>query len=499
VGRGVAIAKFSVLVRLRKLTLWIWAALLWPVWGLAKPLTEEAVRNAKKIVLIPGTFDPFNKSHEALGRQAMEEGGADLVIYLPNQSVWHKDPSELHARLHMMDAALASEEKLTYPSNGILSKLYADHTGYTDSSFADYLRKLNPKVSLHVAVGGDIAEKKSSGLLLQKKLHPDGWMIRVRDGSKVHPWFRKNAVMLAPEVDPVSSTQAREWFAAHRDAYLNGLPTDGTEHELLKIMDRRQAEYILREGVYLDRRADNHTSIVASAAKLVTRPLKALLTGAGFYEAYKKSMVAALDLSETPPKTLNLKGKEYAVLKTLGSGLTSTGYLIDYDGRPVVVKKIRVGSLRGAEVNLRSIPLQQWLVEVKGLAGPELVDFDPNGEWVASEFIAGDSLEKILKEGKPITQEQFVSIERLYETARRLYQRAGVSLDFAPDNIVLRGGKAYLIDFGPIAHPLDFTPTFGRLMYRWRNQQLPLMSRFFGEVCPYGVLGAPAPVTLSRE
>jgi tRNA A-37 threonylcarbamoyl transferase component Bud32 len=103
------------------------------------------------------------------------------------------------------------------------------------------------------------------------------------------------------------------------------------------------------------------------------------------------------------------------------------------------------------------------------LSSPHLIAFDPEGNWELSELIRGESLEKFLARGGRPSAELRASIRRIFEQAVEMKHRLSVTLDLAPDNLLIVGERVVLVDLGPISTPSTLAENFERTMTHWES------------------------------
>ncbi len=148
----------------------------------------------------------------------------------------------------------------------------------------------------------------------------------------------------------------------------------------------------------------------------------------------------------------------YKIVRELGRGAMGVVYhAIDPNiGRPVAIKTIQLGGARKAEEQER---LRERLFREARSAGilshPGIVtiyDVEQQGElaYIAMEYVDGPTLDQLLSEPQPLSQERMFSI--LAQTAAALDYAHGkgiVHRDIKPANIMIAGGgTAKITDFG---------------------------------------------------
>ncbi len=111
----------------------------------------DAVRPARRLGLMGGTFDPIHNEHIALARAALEQFSLDAVLFLIAGDPPHKRISagEQH-RFDMAKLALSGEDRMF--ASGI--ELNGDKTTYTVDTLK-LLKKELPQAELYYIVGED--------------------------------------------------------------------------------------------------------------------------------------------------------------------------------------------------------------------------------------------------------------------------------------------------------------------------------------------------------
>ena len=106
------------------------------------------------------------------------------------------------------------------------------------------------------------------------------------------------------------------------------------------------------------------------------------------------------------PQVLSVNGKDYSILKLLGSGKGGYSYLAEREGSRVVIKQIhhepcdyyQFGNKIEAEI--RDYDRLQRI----GIPLPEVIDVDKDNERIIKEYIDGDTVyEMVLEDRLPDT------------------------------------------------------------------------------------------------
>lgn len=203
-------------------------------WGL--PLSEDAIKKAKKIVILSGTFDPWSKADQAYADGLIKSGEADLVIVSPSHADGKYIPLPLENRIELMDEALKAHPSIAYPS-------------------------------------GDWAQSAVSSQKLAE---------RIRKISDVKIEVRKN---------PVPSVDLRAYLVEHSEAYFKPEANVGHPDYDQKVFDR-----ILKSGFYMGERPGMGPMMVKFTEGLRTVGIK-LGVFNRLQHAYK-SLKANRDLKE---------------------------------------------------------------------------------------------------------------------------------------------------------------------------------------------------------
>ena len=152
---------------------------------------------------------------------------------------------------------------------------------------------------------------------------------------------------------------------------------------------------------------------------------------------------------------MTVNNKEYTVVKLLGKGKGGYSYLVTDGTREYVLKQIhhepcdyyRFGDKLASE--LRDYQLLMNL----GIPMPKLLDADREQERILKEFIPGDTIYRLVKEGR-MEEDYFRQMEELC----RLLYPANTNIDYFPTNFVVCSGKLYYVDYecNPYMEQWDF-------------------------------------------
>ena len=141
---------------------------------------------------------------------------------------------------------------------------------------------------------------------------------------------------------------------------------------------------------------------------------------------------------------MTVNEKDYAVIRLLGKGKGGYSYLVTDGSREYVLKQIhhepcdyyQFGDKLASE--LRDYDRLQNV----GIPMPKLLEVDEKQERILKEYIAGDTIDQLVKEDR--MEDGFYW--QMEDMCRLLYP-AGLNIDYFPTNFVVREGKVYYIDF----------------------------------------------------
>lgn len=398
----------------------VWALLLlWPAaLAFSKPLSEQEIKAAKKIVLLRGSFDPVHNGDLEQADNLIKQGKADVVLLMPYTLAGEEPVESIGHRLRLIEAAADKSEALSYPSTPMLQGFYTTQATDRDETFQSELRKINPSVQIEVVQRTLSLDTVSDGIRTALRLNPN---LYVNHGGLPVP-------------------EAVETHIQTHASYLNNI-------QLPKPPEAEQA--------------------IRNEMVLIYRGLEQKQPGSG---AIVKAKYAEA-LANRDVKELTLDGKVYPVLKWIGSGSMANAYLVKDGDRVLVAKTVNKLS-ESAELSRQTIAAHLWLSEHSNLPVPQMVAFDPNGSWILTSFVEGKTLSKWLRENPEPTAEQLQVLRDFYEKARGIQRVADLYLDIAADNIIMVEGKPVLVDTGPLPHfaaPQLFPPDADTAITRWKG------------------------------
>lgn len=143
-------------------------------------------------------------------------------------------------------------------------------------------------------------------------------------------------------------------------------------------------------------------------------------------------------------EALTVNHRSYRIIRLLGKGKGGYSYLAEQENRYVVIKQIhhepcdyyRFGNKLEAEQND-----YRRLTEA-GIRIPRMIDIDTTTERIVKEYIDGDTVFEMLKQGLSVD----AYLPQVQEMAA-LARAAGLNLDWFPANFVVQNGLLYYIDY----------------------------------------------------
>lgn len=170
-----------------------------------------------------------------------------------------------------------------------------------------------------------------------------------------------------------------------------------------------------------------------------------------------------------------LRSKSIRIVKLLGFGGFSATYLAQMNGRELVVlKEAAAHTNNGQEPDTTAVELLKYeaavLSQIEHPQIPKLFDHfvDSHRHYLALQYIAGQDLRQLVRHNGPQLQSDVIEwARRVCQILEYLHGRNPpiLHLDLTPENLMLRGGEIFLIDFG-VAHEASKTKfTAGKKSY----------------------------------
>ena len=174
---------------------------------------------------------------------------------------------------------------------------------------------------------------------------------------------------------------------------------------------------------------------------------------------------------------LTLNKKEYRVIRLLGKGKGGYSYLVTDGAEEYVLKQIhhepcdyyQFGDKLASELR------DYERLKALGIPLPALLEVDEKQERILKEYIAGDTVDRLVKEDR--MEENFF---RQMEDMCRVLYAAGLNIDYFPTNFVVREGKLYYIDFECNEYQAQWDFENWGNKYWWKSEEF---MNHFGEDC----------------
>jgi tRNA A-37 threonylcarbamoyl transferase component Bud32 len=141
---------------------------------------------------------------------------------------------------------------------------------------------------------------------------------------------------------------------------------------------------------------------------------------------------------------VNIKGKDYQIIRLLGHGKGGYSYLVEYEGRKAVLKQIhhepcdyyQFGNKIEAEIN------DYRRLKEAGIRIPEMLDLDIEKERIVKEYVEGDTIFDLVRNDIP-TQRYIEQVREMAKTAKE----AGLNIDYFPTNFIVQDETIWYIDY----------------------------------------------------
>lgn len=176
-------------------------------------------------------------------------------------------------------------------------------------------------------------------------------------------------------------------------------------------------------------------------------------------------------------ETISLNEKTYTVIRLLGKGKGGYSYLVTDGAGEYVLKQIhhepcdyyQFGDKLASELR------DYERLKALGIPLPALLEVDEKQERILKEYIAGDTVDRLVKEDR-MEEGYFRQME---DMCRVLYV-AGLNIDYFPTNFVVREGKLYYIDFECNEYQSQWDFENWGNKYWWKSEEF---KNHFGEDC----------------
>ena len=143
-------------------------------------------------------------------------------------------------------------------------------------------------------------------------------------------------------------------------------------------------------------------------------------------------------------KEVQVCGEGYRIIRLLGHGKGGYSYLAEKDGRQVVLKQIHHEPCEyyhfGNKIEAERRDYER--LRQAGIRIPELIDIDEENERVVKEYVEGNTVFDLVKNGE--SAEPY--LEQVREMAAKA-RKAGLNIDYFPTNFVIRDGLIWYVDY----------------------------------------------------
>ena len=141
---------------------------------------------------------------------------------------------------------------------------------------------------------------------------------------------------------------------------------------------------------------------------------------------------------------ITVNGKEYTIIKLLGHGKGGYSYLAEKEDKLVVIKQIHhepcdyftFGNKIESELRDYGILLKA------GIRIPLMFETDIENERIVKEYIEGETVFDLVKNGIPVEQ-YLLQVREMVE----LIRATGYNIDYFPTNFVVNDGLIWYVDY----------------------------------------------------
>ena len=142
--------------------------------------------------------------------------------------------------------------------------------------------------------------------------------------------------------------------------------------------------------------------------------------------------------------SITVNNAEYSVIKLLGKGKGGYSYLAQRGVKQYVVKQIHHEPCSyytfGNKIEAERADYQR-LINAK-IRIPKMLDIDIPNERIVKEYIDGDTIFEMVKNGLSV-EAYLPQVREMAELAKN----AGLNIDYFPTNFVVQDGLLYYIDY----------------------------------------------------
>lgn len=137
-------------------------------------------------------------------------------------------------------------------------------------------------------------------------------------------------------------------------------------------------------------------------------------------------------------------GRLYRIIRLLGHGKGGYSWMAECCGQPAVVKQIHHEPCDyyafGNKIEAECRDYERLLAA--GIRIPAMIAVDRTAERIVKEYIEGDTVFDLVRDGKPV-EPYLVQVREMAERAKT----AGLNIDYYPTNFVINDGLLWYIDY----------------------------------------------------
>ncbi len=141
---------------------------------------------------------------------------------------------------------------------------------------------------------------------------------------------------------------------------------------------------------------------------------------------------------------LTVCGQTYRIVRLLGHGKGGYSYLAEREGRQAVLKQIHHEPCDyysfGNKIEAERRDYER--LRAAGIRIPALLAIDEEAERLVKEFIDGETVFDLVRDGKPV-EPYLAQVRQMAAQA----EAAGLNIDYFPTNFVVHGGLIWYVDY----------------------------------------------------